>query len=127
MPTSCVRAATSFVPTGIVPRFIRTTYKLRAEMYATQGEAIALGSFVKIKPKITPMRGWAGILPGEIGRVLTLRGRLATVVFEHQKFWRAYVDELEEVEVEELVLIRDEGPYRRYVVVWCMRDMLLCG
>ncbi len=81
-------------------------------------KTVAIGSYVKVRPGIVPMRGWGLVTPFDIGRCVRLKGRMMTCSFLRQKVWRGYADELTvQEDVEELIMIRDEGPFQRRSVV----------
>ncbi|CAD7949003.1 unnamed protein product [Amoebophrya sp. A120] len=73
-----------------------------------QGEnAVAIGRFVRVRKGVRPMRGWGSVSVNDIGLCVQLRARLATVTFAHQRMWRAFVDELECVEVAKIICLRE--------------------
>ena len=77
-------------------------------------EAVAIGSYVRVRDDVLPVRGWGGVRQGDIGIVVSLAGSCATCAFAKQERWRGYVDELEVLdkdEVQEFIMIRSEGHF----------------
>jgi hypothetical protein len=69
----------------------------------SQAMAVAMHCWVRVKPGITPVRGWGGIKREEVGIVTRLMGNRVTVAFARQPVWRAYTDEVEVVQgIEEV-------------------------
>ncbi|CAD7957503.1 unnamed protein product, partial [Amoebophrya sp. A25] len=63
--------------------------------------------FVRVRTNIHPIRGWGMVTPDDVGLCVLLKARLAFCVFAEQQTWRAFVDELEVVEVPQLIFLRD--------------------